>query len=899
MLKEADHFHAKTPEEALKQLNSSPSGLTEKEAKLRKYKYGSNEILEKKTLSPVIVFLRQFKSLMVYILLAAAIISFLLDRIVDTYVILVILIINSIVGFTQEYKAEKAIKSLKKMIVLQTKVLRNSELMQIPSKNLVPGDIVILEEGDRVPSDCRLIEIKNFRTVESSLTGESLPVDKFLKVLPSKTSLSDRKNMVWLGTFVVAGHAKALVVSTGESTAIGRLGKSIESIKARRSHFQEKTDVLAKYMAIVAFAGALLVFLIGYFIRDIPLSEISLFSLASLVSGIPEGLPVILAMVLAIGAYRMAKKNAVVRERFATETLGVVDTIITDKTGTLTENTMTVQEIILPGQNNIEVTGHGWEPEGNFIQNKKQLLPLQNKHLVKLLHIAAVCNNSKLFKDKEENKYKIIGDPTEAALLVLAEKAGFKRQLLLEKEKQIDELPFSPELKYRASLSVLTQRNSTKEIYIIGAPEAVIQHSTQILKNGRKTKLTEQDKKILENKIDALAHKAMRVLAIAYKEVPSSLNELTEKETTKLVFVGVIGMIDPPREEVIDAISKTKKAGIRVLMATGDHKNTALAIAKKIGLIEHKEGKVLTGSDLESLTQKEFEKALKEVSVFARLTPQMKLRIAKTLQEQGHIIAMTGDGVNDAPALKQADIGVSMGIIGTDVARESSQIVLADDNFASIVNAIEEGRIVFTNTKQTSFFLVATSIAESTTIISTMLIGLPLPLLPTQILWLNLVTAGVTDVALSTEQNHHDVLNEKPRDRNENILNKEIIPFAILISLVMVILTLILFIYHLPDLSKARTAAFTAMSFTQLFNMLSFRSLRRTSFSIGLFSNKYINWAFIISALLAFIAIYLPMLQGVFNFTPLSFQEIVLIFILSSSAFWTSEIYKKVRKTAL
>ncbi len=903
MEKEENRFHSKTISECLKELKSNQNGLSEEEADSRRVFYGFNIISEKKQLSPVLMFIKQFHSLMIYILFFAALISLFMKRYIDVYVILGVIFINSAIGFFQEYKAEKAIKALKSMIVPQAKVYRGGEIVQIPAKYLVPGDILQLDEGDKIPADSKLIEIDSFRTVESSLTGESLPVDKILKPLPEKTELADRKNMVWLGTFVASGKARAVVVSTGKDTAIGRLARTIEEIKPKKSHFKEKTDTLAKYLAFISLTGATIIFIVGFFFRDLPFADALIFTIASLVSAIPEGLPAVLASVLAIGAYRMAKRNAIIRNRYATETLSIVDTILTDKTGTLTQNTMSVQHIVIPGQQDITVTGEGWNPQGLFYQNKKQIIPLENKHLTQLFHIASFCNNSRLMKketrenERAEEEYEIIGDPTEAALLVLAEKAGLKRRAILEKEKRIDEVPFSPALKYRASLSVLWEKNKKKEVYVVGAPEAVIKNSLFILKNGRKTRLTSRDKEILESKINYLTGKAMRVLGLAYKEVNKGVNEIHEKDTSELIFVGLVGMTDPPRKEVKEAIAKTKEAGIRVIIVTGDHKNTAIAVAKEIGLVsENKNRKyplALTGAELEQMSHKEFVDAINNVFIFARLAPAMKLKIAKALQSQGKIVAVTGDGVNDAPALKQADIGISMGKIGTDVARETSEIVLADDNFASIINAVEEGRTVFINTRQTSFFLVATGFAEHATIITTLLMGLPLPLLPLQILWLNLVTAGVPSVAIATEQVHHDILNDKPRKEKENILNKELLPFLALLTAIMLILTLFVFNKFLPEgVAKARTAAFTVMSLIEIFSMYTMRSIKRPIFEFGVFSNKFVNLAFISSFLLLLIVIYVPFLREIFSFAIISFKELVFLFVISSSVFWFGELYK-------
>lgn len=899
------NYHALSVMDSLEELDSNKEGLTKEKVSTKKLRFGLNELPENKGTSSVIIFLRQFKSFMVYILIAAALISFLLDRVVDVYVIAGIIVINSVIGFTQERKAEQAVKALRKMIVHQTKIIRDGELIQIPVKYLVPGDIIVLEEGDRIPADARLIEAKNFMTIEASLTGESFPLEKVTRDLPEKTILADRKNMVWLGTFVAAGSAKAVVVATGQQTAIGKLAKSIEEIKPRKSHFQEKTDVLAKHMAIIAIGGALIIFLVGYFIRGVEIKELSLFTIAALVSAIPEGLPVILAIVLAVGSFRMAKKKAVIRNKYATETLGIVDTIVTDKTGTLTENTMMVQEVFLPGQANVTVTGSGWNAQGEFLQKGKQIAPLENKHFDKFLRIITSCNNSKLIREGsgDKIKHKVVGDPTEAALIVLSEKAGLKRSVVLERDKRIDEIPFSPELKYRASLSILTGSEEEKEIFVVGAPEALLKHSTYIMKNGRKAKLTEMDKKEIEKEIDSLTGKAMRVLGAAYKVVPSYMEDLEEQDTFDMIFTGLVGMSDPPRENVKESIANARSAGIRVIMATGDHKNTAVAVARDIGLIDIKMKSkyplAYTGSELSEMNTKDFNDAVRNVNVFARLTPQIKLRIAKVLQDHGHVVAMTGDGVNDAPALKQADVGISMGVIGTDVAREASEVVLTNDNFSSIVDAVEEGRTVFINTRQTSFFLVTTGIAQQATIVSTMVIGLPLPLLPLQVLWMNMVTSGVTDVALATEESHHDVLEEKPRKREENIITKEVVPFMIVITAIMMGLTIGFFIYYLADLEKARTVAFAVMSFTQLFNLFNLRSLRKSIFEIGPFSNRFVTFAFFGSLIAVLMVIYVPFFRILFEFAQLSAIEMMMFFVLSSSTLWAGELYKKLRKKSI
>lgn len=890
-------FHAQSVENILEELSSKKSGLSKEQAEMKLKEYGKNELAEKKKTSLIIIFLSQFRSFLIYILILAAVISLLIGHTVDFYVILLVILFNSIIGFTHEYKAEKSIKELKKMVVAYSKVYRDGGLVQIPSSELVPGDILFLEEGDKIGADARIIESKNLQCVESSLTGESFPVEKDIKVLPVKTPFADRKNMVYMGTFVGSGSAKAVIIAIGGNTAIGKVAIEIEAIKESQSHFKKKTDTLAKQMALIAFAGAFLTFVIGYFVYDITFAEIFIFTLASLVSGIPEGLPAVLAIVLAVGAGRMARRKAIIRTLPATETLGIVNTIITDKTGTITENTMNVEKILLPGQNFVKVSGKGWNPIGEFYQRNKKINPGDNLHLSRLLMACSLCNNAHLVKEEDGEGYKVLGDPTEGALVVVSEKAGIKRDGEETKEKRIDDLPFNPELKYRASLSVLAKENGKKIIYVVGAPEAVLAHSTHFLKNNNKKILNDKDKINLLKEVDSLSSSAMRVLAVAYKEVDFKFNSLSEKMVNHLTVVGFVGIRDPPRQEVKEAIEKTKRAGIRVIMATGDHKGTAVAVAREIGLVDDKEAVAYTESELAEMSESEFRKAVREVDVFARLTPNMKLKIAKELQKQGQIIAMTGDGVNDAPALKQADIGISMGIIGTDVARESSDIILTDDNFASIVNAIEEGRIVFTNTRQVGIFLVTTNFAEDITIISALALGLGLPLLPTQILWLNLVTDGVTGVSLAVEPGHNDALNEKPRSAKENVLSKEVIPFLILMAGTMLLATVITFHQLLPyGIEKARTGAFVVMSLTQLFNVFNMRSLKYSVFRIGFFKNRFLVGGILFSFLAMIAVIYIPFLQGIFKFASLGFTEFIVLFLVSSLALIFGEGYKLIHR---
>ena len=825
-------------------------------------------------------------------------------------------------GFIQENKAEKAIQALKKLIVPYAKVIRGGNLTQIQSKNLVPGDIIVLEDGDKMPADARLIEVKNFRTIEASQTGESFPIDKNTEILPANTLLADRKNMVWMGTFVASGAAKAIVSGTGENTSISKIAQAIEKIKRGKGHLEQKVSRLVKQIGIIAVGGAILTFLIAYFIRGFLFLETFEFTLASLVSGIPEGLPIVLVIVLSIGASRMAQKCAIVRRLPAIETLDATTLIATDKTGTLTQNTMNIQKILLLNEGEISVTGVGWEPLGEFLQKDEVIKPLENKRLSKLLHIAAICNNARVLKADEDNEgnecfmgvcackgaqdlhheeaYRVIGDPTEAALVVVGEKAGLYKEKLLERVKLLDSMPFNPDLKFRASL--IGDEEQEREIYVVGAPEVVLARSTTITQNNGIVGLTPHDRQEISLQIELLAEGAMRVLGLAQKRLSKEVSVLSEEVINDLSFVGIVGIIDPPRIGVEEAIAKTKKAGIRVIMQTGDHRNTAIALAKKIGIINENQssGKyplALTEAEVAQMPDEVLQDALQHVSVFARMSPNMKLRVVKILQKQGHIVAMTGDGVNDAPALKQADIGIAMGMIGTEVAREASEIVLADDNFATIVDAVIEGRIIFTNIRQTTTHLITTSISEDVTIISSLLLGLPLPLLPIHILWLNLVTDGTGDIALATEPGHGDVLEEPPRKGEESILSRDMFKFIIMFVIIMSVGDIFLFSLYLPrGIEMAYSVAFLSMMFSQLFNLWNMRSIKRSIFKIGFFTNKYVNFDFLISIGFVILLLYLPPAAALFQFVPLGWVEWVLAIAVSSCVLWAGELYKYLKR---
>lgn len=897
--------HSLTIDQVLDQLHTSrEEGLTTTEATKRLQKYGPNSLPDSSTRHPLTILLHQLNSLMVYILFVAAIISWIYHHYLDVYVILGVIVINTIIGFVQEYRAEKSISALKSMIVQKAKVMRDGDIVQILAQDLVPGDIIILDAGDKIPADARLIHLKDLQTIESALTGESMPIDKDPTELSEDSPVSDRKNMVFMGTSVARGSAHAVVTGTGTHTQLGLIATDLEEIDIAPSHFKRKTDTLAKQMAGLAMFTTLVTFIVGYFIRGFGFEEVFMFTIATLVAGIPESLPVILIIVLAISAHRMAKNKAIVRNLPSTETLAVADVIITDKTGTLTQNQMTATRISFPYQELVTVID---ENDQLAFHQHDQAFPTDNPQLQKILDIASLCHGVKEHTETDENgntHTSIIGDPTEQAIANLAKKAGVDAEFNRERIHKFDDLPFQHELRWRSAM-IYNHVSDTHEIFTVAAGEQILDQCTTYLRpDGSLFEFTPEDLEEVKRQIESMTSDAMRIMILAFRTVDKSYTTVENQNIKNMTYVGIVGLVDPPRPDVSGAIAKARSAGIRVVMATGDHPNTAAAIAREIGLIEdrqtHEQNSsssnfplTITGAEFTKLSEEDAVKAALNINVFARMTPDSKYKLAKLVQSQGHVIAMTGDGVNDAPALKQADIGISMGQAGTDVAREASDIVLADDNFATIVSAIEEGRTQFRNIRRTSFYLVLSNISQSFALLIFLILGLPLPLLPKQILWINLVTCGINDLSLATEPIHSDVLKNPPKNQNENILNRTLVPFAIIISIIMTAFSLLA--YHLlidQSVEMARTGIFVIVAMTQLFNVLNMRSLKAPISSIGMFSNRNVNLALVVSFLLLLAVIYAPGLSTIFEFAPLPIANLLLAIVFSSSVFFAMEAYK-------
>jgi Ca2+-transporting ATPase len=897
---EFPYFSVK-PEEAIDKLNGNPEGLSKEEARERLEEFGENKLPEKGKTNIFKLIFKQFKDFLVLILFIAAIISYFTGHMVDVYVIIGVILVNAAIGFFQEYKAEKSVESLKKLIKHDATVIRDGNKEIIEATKLVPGDILLLDEGKSIPADARIMEKKNLRVVESSLTGESVPVDKKVETLDEDTGLPDRKNMVFKGTHVARGSCKAVVTATGLHTELGKIAESLQEVEEKDSEFRKKTGVLAKIMAIVAVSTAAIVFAVGYFFRDFAFDDILLVTIATLVSSVPEGLPAVLSIVLAIGANRMAKQNAIIREFTATETAGSLNVILSDKTGTITQSVLTVKKLYLPDGNELEVSGSGYETEGEISGDKAEPSPEKNKLLAKCLTIAAFCNDASI-QQKEENgeeKTDTSGDPTEVALLVLSRKGKIKELEPYKNIKKIDDLPFNSEQKFRASL--IENDDGKKEMLFVGAPEKILSLSSKYASDDNGD-LDNDKKEEINNTIQEFSSQSMRVIGCAYKPAGKDTNEVDIEDAGDLVFAGLFGIIDPPRPEVKNAVNECKSAGIRVIMVTGDHKQTATAIAKEVGILEEKETEdedcpaVLSEKELE-VDDETMDKYTACASVFARVSPESKLRVAKSLQGKNILIGMTGDGVNDAPALKVADVGIAMGQKGTDVARDASQIVLSDDNFASIVNAVRQGRIVFRNVRITSFFLVTTNFASTLTLIAAIAVGFTYPLLPTQILWINLVTDGIMDISLATEPDHGDIMEEQPLKKGEPILSKQIFPYLFIIVPIMVGLALLVFNHYVDEgVEKARTGVFLVVAMTQVFNAFNMRSLKKSAFSIGFFKNKWIILAFFVSIILQIGAIKLSFIQKIFHFQDIAWTDIGVIILMSSLVFVFGELYKWIRE---
>ncbi|MBS3137788.1 cation-translocating P-type ATPase [Candidatus Woesearchaeota archaeon] len=820
------YFYNQKIEDVYKELQADDKGLSAIEIEARLKKHGYNELQAKKKISPFFLFLSQFKNVVIYILLGAAILSFFMNHIVDAFVILGILVINAIVGFLQEYKAEQSIEALKKLASLQAKVLRDEKVQTIAVSHVVPGDIILLDTGDKVPADARLIEIVNLETQEASLTGESLPVHKSLALCDNDSGLGDQYNMVFSGTIVTKGRGKAIVTATAMNTQIGKIAELISQEEAPLTPLQENINRFGKILGIATIIICILIFAIGFYTSGEFLNML-MTAIALGVAAVPEGLPIVVTISLAFGTQRLLKKNALMRKLASVEALGSTTVICTDKTGTLTKNEMTVKKLYCNGKI-IEVTGNGYDAAGEFLFENQTV----SSEEVRFLLTAGILNNDSHLEIKEGN-VTVIGDPTEGCLLVAAKKLGLQQQYFVHEYKRINEIGFDS---IRKRMTTIHQVGKKKIAFVKGAPDVLLELCTHIKKKDLIKPLKASEKlKIIEAN-GQFAKDAMRVLAFAYKELdPRQLD--SKQEITKeievsvessLTFIGLQAMIDPPREEVKDAIARCNSAGIRVIMITGDDEITAKAIANQVGI----NGDSISGKKLSSQNISEL---LDKISIFARVNPEHKLQIVEALKKRGEVVAVTGDGVNDAPALKKADIGVAMGITGTDVSKEASSMVLVDDNFSTIVNAVEEGRNIYNNIKRFISYQLSTNIGAMILIVISILFILPLPILPLQLLWVNLSVDGPPALSLGIEPGNPDIMQQKPRKRTDNIISLNRASYMFFTGIIMALGTLALFLYTLvknnwsfyasvertdPVYMYAVTVAFTTFVMFQMFNVL-------------------------------------------------------------------------------
>jgi len=877
-------WHALSQERVLSELGSAARGLSEAQARERLAKFGRNELKEARRKGPLLMFLEQFTDFLILLLIAAALITAFLGEWLDSAAIIAVVLLNAVFGFIQQYNAEKAIAALKKMVAPKARVLRDGIEKEIDTRELVPGDIIILDEGAKIPADSRLLDAIALECEESALTGESVPVRKEADaVLRKDQPVAEQENLIFLGTNVTHGRAKAIVVETGMNTQVGRIAKLVQELMAEQTPLQRKLEVLGKQLGTAALAAVAIIFVVGVGLRGGNLFEMFLIAVSLAVAAIPEGLPAVVTVTLALGVQRMAKRNAIIRKLPAVETLGAATVICTDKTGTLTKNEMTVREVFA-SEKRFDVAGRGYGLAGEFTSSGKRISPLRDEALFLLMKTGVLCNNASLAIEADKKNASVLGDPTEGALLVLGWKAGLDFEELREENPFVSEIPFDSS---RKMMSVLRKDGGKIVSFVKGAPESVLAKSSKILKDGRESALSERDKKTLLEENKRMASQALRVLAFAFKK------NATEKNAEQdLVFLGLVGMMDPPRPEAKEAVEACKSAGIRVIMITGDNRDTAIAVGRELGILE-KGAEVLTGAELDEASDDELDAIVEKTAIYARVSPEHKLRIVNSLKRKGAIVAMTGDGVNDAPAIKRADVGVGMGLTGTDVTKEASDMVVTDDNFASIVNAVEEGRIVFDNIIKSVKYLVSCNIGELLTIFVAIMVGLKSPLVPVQILWMNLVTDSAPALALGLEKAEPGVMQRKPRDSRKEIIDKAALKKMLGIGALMAACTLAVFIFFIPKgETYSRTAAFSTLVFLQLFFALASRSEMHTLSKLGAFSNKTFVWAFVGSVALQLVIIYSGAIAVLFKTVPLQAIDLLLILAVSSLGFFIPEGFK-------
>jgi P-type Ca2+ transporter type 2C len=909
-----EEWHRLEAKEVLEKLNTDQEhGLTDAEAEERLKQYGPNELVEKGVKNPWKILWEQMTEIMVIILLISAVISLFLGEYTDAIVILIIVVLNALLGFSQEYRAEKAMAALKKMAVPHVRLRRSGHTREISAEGLVPGDIILLEAGSSVPADCRLIESANLRIQEAILTGESEPVEKETRPIDRKDlAIGDRRNMLFMGTAATYGRGTGVVVRTGMETELGRIAEMIQSVGQEQTPLQRRLAQLGKNLAVAALSIVAIVFLLGV-ARGEDLRLMFQTAISMAVAAVPEGLPAVVTIALALGAQRMLQRKALIRKLPAVETLGSVTVICSDKTGTLTENRMTVTVLDVAGNRvDFQESLKDFSPS----MSKKDKVPelLEEGAITMLLTGGTLANDAVLEESEEpEGNYTAIGDPTEGALVIAAAQVGLWKHELEKAMPRVAELPFDSDRKRMstvhdfpdgdlpAALERLRQTQAVQDqypfiIFTKGAVDSLLEVTTQVWKNGIVEQIDDAWRQRIQEANNNLAKNGMRVLGVAYRmRSKAELDEQNDPLEKELTFIGMFGMIDPARPEVKEAVQVAQTAGIRSIMITGDHPLTALHIARQLGITSQQ--KVVTGQELANITAEELQESVEDISVYARVSPEHKLKIIQAFQNRGHIVAMTGDGVNDAPALKKADIGVAMGITGTDVSKEASDMVLLDDNFATIVAAVEEGRRIYDNIRKFVRYTMTSNAGEIMVMLIGPFLGMPLPLTPLQILWVNLVTDGLPGLALTIEPAERNTMERQPYHPKESIFNRPMITAIIWIGLLMAVVSIVAgFFQFQAGRETWQTMIFTTLTIAQMGNALATRSTRDTLFEIGLFSNKAMIGSVLLTFLLQLAVVYVPFLQNIFGTVALSLSDLAISFGLSVVVFFVIELVKWIRK---
>ncbi len=874
----------------LEEHNRDYNGLSKNDARNKLEKYGANTIENKKEISAAKLLLQQFSDFMVLILIASTVISAFMGEITEAVTIIAIVILNAILGFVQEFRTEKTMDALKSMAAPVARVIRDGVLEFIPAEEIVPGDLIVIEAGDRVPADAILIDANSVQIDESLLTGESVPAEKKAKMDAGRGSKAESsESSIYMGTIVTYGRGKAIVHSTGMNTEMGKIADMIQSVEEEETPLQKRLAHLGKFIVVGCLIICAVVSITGI-LRGESAFSMLLAGISLAVAAVPEGLPAIVTIALALGVQRMLKKNALIRRLPAVETLGCASVICSDKTGTLTMNRMTVRKIYT-GENLIEISDDKESDDGMFFSNGRVVNSGKSGALRLILEIGGVCNNSEVRKlpvediktlqkvklaSKKKDVWEVNGDPTEGALLIAASKFGLSSKILNDSYYRIDEVPFDSD---RKCMSVICDNHRGETfVFTKGAPDVIIKKCRSIMTSKGITDMNPAKRSGIMRVNDDMAGDALRVLGFAYRKLDSRVFK-HDKVEENLVFVGLMGMIDPPRKEAQEAVIKCRLAGIKPVMITGDHKITAKAIARELN-IYNEEDKVLTGPELELMGEKQLEKEAPDVSVYARVSPKHKLMIVKALKKQGHIVAMTGDGVNDAPAVKEADIGVSMGMTGTDVTKEASSMILLDDNFVTIVSAVEEGRVIYNNIRKFIRYMLSCNLGEVLTMFLGMLVGLPIPLLPIQILWVNLVTDGLPAIALGLDPPEKDIMKDPPRGARESIFSHGLLKLILARGVFIGLSTLAVFIstlYFTGSIERARTTAFATLVLTQLIHVFECKSEKKNIFDIPIFNNLPLVFAVVCSLIMIFGVLYIPFLQVIFNTVSLTLNDWLII----------------------